>query len=126
MGEAAGRPELAVADAVDPASTCSRTVSAIAGVTSAAMAAGSVSSALASRAGMSSHPLGGGSRPEKRKMSFSPNQNPGPLTPYNAAPRGLASDIARLLGCATFGSAEARCERPLSIILSGHPALCLP
>jgi hypothetical protein len=46
-----------------PASTCFFTVSAIAGVTSAAMAAGSVSSALASRAGMSSHPLGGGSRP---------------------------------------------------------------
>ena len=46
-----------------PASTCFFTVSAIAGVTSAAMAAGSVSSALASRVGMSSHPLGGGSRP---------------------------------------------------------------
>jgi hypothetical protein len=46
-----------------PASTCFRTVSAMAGVTCAAMAAGSVSSALASRAGMSSQPLGGGSRP---------------------------------------------------------------
>jgi hypothetical protein len=84
------------------------TVSAIAAVISAAMAAGSVSSALASRAGMSSHPLGGGSRPDsthsrKTQMSFSPNQNRGPLTPYNAAPRGLASDIARLLGCATSG-----------------------
>jgi hypothetical protein len=41
-----------------PASTCFFTVSAIAGVTSAAIVAGSVSSALASRAGMSSHPLG--------------------------------------------------------------------
>src|SRR5215813_2965593 len=46
-----------------PASTCFRTVSAIAGVTCAAMEAGSDTSALASRAGMSSQPLGGGSRP---------------------------------------------------------------
>jgi len=46
-----------------PASTCRLTVSAMAGVTCAAMTAESVISALASRAGMSSQPLGGGSRP---------------------------------------------------------------
>src|SRR5919109_4624371 len=46
-----------------PASTCLLTVSAIAGVTCAAMTAGSVISALASRAGISSQPLGDGSRP---------------------------------------------------------------
>src|SRR6516164_6955308 len=46
-----------------PVSTCRLTVSAMAGVTCAAMTAGSVISALASRPGMSSQPLGGGSRP---------------------------------------------------------------
>ena len=63
MGEAAGRQNSPSPMQSIPASTCFFTVSAIAGVTSAAMAAGSVSSALASRAGTSSHPLGGGSRP---------------------------------------------------------------
>src|SRR5215472_10692976 len=46
-----------------PISACFLTVSATAGMTSAAMVAGSVISAVASRAGISSHPLGGGSRP---------------------------------------------------------------
>src|SRR5215472_6803965 len=46
-----------------PVSTCRFTVSAIAGVTWAAMTAGSVISALASRPGVSSQPLGAGSRP---------------------------------------------------------------
>jgi hypothetical protein len=46
-----------------PASTCRLTVSAMAGVTCAAMTAGSVIWALASRPGMFSQPLGGGSRP---------------------------------------------------------------
>src|SRR6266446_10921972 len=46
-----------------PTSTCLLTMSAMAGVTWAAMTAGSVISALASRPGMSSHPLGDGSRP---------------------------------------------------------------
>src|SRR6266851_5318105 len=46
-----------------PTSTCLLTISATAGVTCAAMTAGSVISALASRPGMSSHPLGDGSRP---------------------------------------------------------------
>src|SRR6516164_7669458 len=46
-----------------PVSTCRLTVSAMAGVTCAAITAASVISALASRPGMSSQPLGGGSRP---------------------------------------------------------------
>src|SRR5258708_352308 len=46
-----------------PASTCFLTVSAIAGVTLAAITTGSVISAPASRAGMSAQPLGGGKRP---------------------------------------------------------------
>src|ERR1700736_5499138 len=46
-----------------PTSTCLLTISAMAGVTCAAMTAGSVISALASRPGISSHPLGDGSRP---------------------------------------------------------------
>ena len=56
VGEAAGRPELAIADAVDPDLDCLVTISAMAGVTCAAMTAGSVISALASRPGMSSTP----------------------------------------------------------------------
>ena len=43
--------------------TSTYTVSAMAGVTCVAMSEGSVISALASRPGMSSQPLGGGSRP---------------------------------------------------------------
>src|ERR1700737_719784 len=46
-----------------PTSTCLLTISAMAGVTCAAMTAGSVISAPASRPGMSSHPWGHGSRP---------------------------------------------------------------
>jgi hypothetical protein len=46
-----------------PTSTCRLTVSAMADVTCAAMTAGFVISALASHPGMSSQPLGGGSRP---------------------------------------------------------------
>src|SRR5580693_4745487 len=46
-----------------PVSNWRLTVSAMAGVTCAAMTAEPVISALASRAGMSSQPLGGGSRP---------------------------------------------------------------
>jgi hypothetical protein len=63
MSKTAGSPELPSPMQSILASTCFRTVSAIAGVTCVAMEAGSVTSALASRAGMYCHPLGGGSRP---------------------------------------------------------------
>src|SRR5215472_7695540 len=46
-----------------PTSTCRLTVSAMVGVICAAITAGSVISALASRPGVSSQPLGGGRRP---------------------------------------------------------------
>ena len=63
MGEIARRPEFAVADAVDAGLDLFLDVSAMAGVTLAAITTGSVISAPASRAGMSAQPLGGGKRP---------------------------------------------------------------
>jgi hypothetical protein len=63
MSKAAGRPELTVADAIDPDFDLSPDRFDDHRMTCAAMLAGSVISALASRAGMSSQPLGGGNRP---------------------------------------------------------------
>ena len=63
VGETAGGPELAVTDAVDADIDLFLDRVGDGRVTSAAITAASVISALASRAGMSSQPFGGGSRP---------------------------------------------------------------
>jgi len=63
MGEAAGCPELAIADAVDPSLDLLPHRRRNGWRDLCGDGRGSMTSAFASRAGMSSHPLGGDNRP---------------------------------------------------------------